>query len=55
MDAFGKGSYIIIDDYNIIANFGNRTHYIKFNEDFTSFSSTRKDDLQIVIGKIILE
>ena len=55
MDAFGEGYCTIIDEQNIIANFGNRTHYIKFNEDFTTFSSTRKDDLQSVIGKIILE
>jgi lipopolysaccharide biosynthesis glycosyltransferase len=52
MDAFGKGHYQIIDKQNIIANFGGRTHYIKFNDDHTEFSSIREDDLQIVIGKL---
>ena len=53
MDAFGEGNYIIIDKQNIIANFGNRIHNINFNIDYTEFSSTRKDDLQIVNGKVI--
>ena len=54
MDAFGDGHYKIIDKHNIIANFGYREHNIKFNEDYTTFTSTRKGDLQIVIGKLIL-
>jgi FkbM family methyltransferase len=53
MDAFGEGNYNIIDKQNIIANFGGRIHNISFNIDYTEFSSTRKDDLQIVNGKII--
>ena len=53
MDAFGEGNYQIIDKQNIIANFGGRIHYISFNIDYTEFSSTRKDDLQIVKGKLI--
>ena len=53
MDAFGEGNYKIIDKQNIIANFGGRIHYIRFNIDYTEFSSTRKDDLQIVNGKVI--
>jgi len=53
MNAFGKGNYKIIDKQNIIANFGGREHSIKFNIDYTEFSSTRKDDLQIVSGKLI--
>jgi hypothetical protein len=54
MDAFGEGCYTIIDKKNIIANFGGRIHNISFNDDCTSFVSTRKDDLQIVNGKIRL-
>ena len=54
MDAFGKGIYIVIDTYNIIATFGGREHYIHFNNDFTSFSSKRKYDLQVVNGTIII-
>ena len=53
MDAFGKGTYTVIDKQNIIANFGDRTHNITFNNDYTEFTSTRKDDLQIVSGKVI--
>jgi hypothetical protein len=53
MDAFGEGNYKIIDKQNIISNFGGREHRIKFNIDYTEFSSTRIDDLQIVNGKVI--
>jgi hypothetical protein len=55
MNAFGKGYYEFIDKHNIIATFGCRIHNITFNDNYTSFSSTRKDDLQIITGKIILE
>lgn len=43
----------IIDKQNIIATFGGRIHNIIFNHDYTEFSSTRKDDLHIVNGKLI--
>ena len=54
MDAFGEGDYTIIDKQNIIARFGGRIHNIMFNDDYTEFSSTRTDDLQIVNGKLII-
>ena len=54
MKAFGDGIYKIIDDFNIIANFGGREHNIKFNNDYTEFISTRKGDSCIVIGKIFV-
>jgi hypothetical protein len=53
MNAFGEGYYKIIDKQNIIANFGGRIHNICFNNDYTQFTSSRKDDLQIVNGKVI--
>jgi len=53
MKAFGEGSYSFIDNKTIIANFGYRIHNIKFNEDYTYFTSTRMDDLQNVNGKLI--
>jgi hypothetical protein len=53
MDAFGEGQYAIINKQNIIANFGSRIHNISFNDDYTEFLSTRKDDLEIVNGKLI--
>ena len=52
MDAFGKGYYTFINKQNIIAKFGGKEHNISFNDDYTLFSSTRKDDLQIVNGKL---
>ena len=53
IDAFGEGNYKIIDKQNIIAKFGGRIHNISFNIHYTEFTSTRKDDLQIVNGKVI--
>jgi len=52
MDAFGEGEYKIIDDYNIIAYFGCKEHHIKFNKNYTEFTSIRKDDLCIINGKL---
>jgi predicted oxidoreductase len=52
MDAFGEGDYIIINNYTIIARFGGREHAIIFNDNYTSFTSTRKDDFQIVNGNL---
>jgi O-methyltransferase len=53
MNAFGEGFYTFIDTYKIIAEFGGKIHHIQFNNDYTKFSSTRKNDLQIVNGFII--
>ena len=52
MEAFGDGNYKIIDDFNIIANFGGREHNIKFNNDYTEFTSIRKDDLCFMSCKL---
>ena len=52
MDAFGQGQYKFTGKQTIIAKFGGRTHDITFNEDYTSFTSKRQDDLQIVIGNL---
>jgi predicted oxidoreductase len=52
MDAFGEGHYEVIEKYNIIAFFGGREHNIIFSNDYTTFTSTRKDDFEIVIGKL---
>jgi len=53
MDAFGDGYYKIVDNHNIIAYFGHREHNIKFNENYTTFTSIRKDDSCIVTGTLI--
>ena len=55
MDAFGEGYYKIIDFHNITAIFGNRSHNIKFNDDYTEYISTRKDDSNIINGKLLIE
>ena len=52
MDAFGEGNYTIIDNNNIIAYFGGREHNIKFNNDYTEFTSIRKDDLCFMSCKL---
>ena len=44
MSAFGKGSYKPIDPYTFQAFFGNRNHILKFNNDYTEFTSTRIGD-----------
>jgi hypothetical protein len=54
IEAFGDGNYEIINDFNIIANFGGREHNIKFNNDYTEFTSIRNDDLCIVNGSSII-
>ena len=53
MDAFGNGYYAYINDHSILANFGSRRHVLVFKEDYSEFISTREDDKEIVIGKII--
>jgi hypothetical protein len=44
--------YEVIEKYTIIAWFGGREHNIVFSNDYTTFTSTRKDDSQIVIGTL---
>ena len=53
MNAFGSGTYTILDTYKIEAKFGGREHTIIFNNDYTTFESIRKDDKQIVKGKYV--
>jgi len=55
MCAFGKGYYEIIDKYSVISYFGERKHFIIFNSDYTAFTSTRDDDLEILNGEIVVQ
>ena len=50
MNAFGDGTYHFINKYLVKCYFGNREHLLKFNQDYSIFTSIRKDDNQIVIG-----
>ena len=52
MNAFGKGSFQIVADNTVCARFGGRSHIIQFNEDYSSFISTRDGDSLKVSGKI---
>lgn len=54
MYAFGIGYYNFINTHLIKADFGNREHLIQFNEDYTKFCSTRKDDNYIVNGELYI-
>ena len=51
MNAFGKGRYNFIDKYCVKCDFGNKEHIINFNEDYSKFTSIRKDDFEIVNGE----
>lgn len=53
MNAFGTGQYKYINTGLIKADFGGREHFLRFNEDYTSFISIRKDDFESVKGQII--
>jgi len=53
MRAFGEGHYKFLYNKTISAKFGGKEHHISFDDDFTTFSSIRKGDLQIVKGEII--
>ena len=53
LDAFGKGIYKQIDTYIVQANFGGRIHLLLFNNDYTEFTSIRKDDGEIIKGKLM--
>ena len=50
MNAFGHGKYESIDTHLIKCDFGFREHLLKFNKDYSSFISVRKDDFEVVIG-----
>ena len=50
MNAFGAGKYRFIDKYLVKCDFGNREHFIKFNSDYSIFTSVRKDDLEVISG-----
>ena len=53
MHAFGQGKYKQVDKHTFQENFGGRMHSLVFNNDYTEFTSTRKDDNYSVKGVII--
>ena len=50
MNAFGLGKYNFIDKYLVECHFGGREHLLKFNQDYSTFISVRKDDSEVVVG-----
>ena len=50
MNAFGQGQYEFIDKYLVKCDFGGREHLLKFNGNYSSFFSVRKNDFEVVIG-----
>jgi len=50
MNAFGIGKYKFLKKHLVKCDFGNREHFLKFNEDYSRFISVRKDDFHIVNG-----
>lgn len=53
IDAFGGGTFTQLSKFELESRFGGRIHNIVFNEDYTEFVSTRRDDGCIVNGKLI--
>jgi len=51
MNAFGNGQYKIIDKFVVTATFGKKTHVITFNADYSTFTSVRGCDNEVMIGK----
>ena len=50
MNAFGLGKYNFIDKYLVECHFGGREHLLKFNQDYSTFISVRKEDSEVVVG-----
>jgi hypothetical protein len=56
MIAFGgRSEYKYIADHVIWCYFGFREHILYFNDDYTAFTSVRKDDHYVVRGHILIE
>ena len=53
MEAFGNGNYKYIDIYTVEANFGGRSHILKFNKDYSKYISIRKEDFEVICGNTL--
>ena len=45
-----RKNYKFIDKYLAKCDFGGRTHLLKFNQDYSTFISVRKDDFEVISG-----
>jgi len=50
MNAFGPGEYNFVNKYLVKCNFGSMKHLLKFNEDYSEFTSVRKSDFEVIHG-----
>ena len=50
MKAFGRGKYDFINKYLVKCDFGGREHLLKFNQDYSTFISVRKNDFEVIQG-----
>lgn len=53
MNAWGKGIYFYIKDNLIQANFGGKSHLVRFYNDYKKYTSVRKKDFEIIQGERI--
>lgn len=53
MDAFGWGYYKKIDSHIFKAYFGGREHTLLFSDDYTNFTSIRRDDHEVIKGQLV--
>ena len=53
MDAFGFGEYKFVDKYLVKCYFGGREHLLEFNNDYSRFTSVRKDDFEVIEGNYL--
>jgi hypothetical protein len=53
MDAFGWGYYKKIDNHIFKAYFGGREHTLVFSDDYTNFTSIRRDDHEVIKGSLV--
>jgi hypothetical protein len=53
MNAFGWGYYKKIDNHIFKAYFGGREHTLIFSDDYTNFTSIRRDDHEVIKGSLV--
>lgn len=50
MNAFGPGKYKFIDKYLVQCDFGRREHLLRFDENYSTFFSVRRNDFEVRSG-----
>ena len=47
------GKYKFVDKYLVKCYFGGREHLLEFNNDYSRFTSVRKDDFEVIEGNYL--